>query len=318
VGSAIEESLATNLNGDRSNNDAPSAGAVYVFSRDSAGGWGSVPAYVKASNTERFDNFGLSVALSGDGNTLAVGAIGEASQIGLTQGDNGAKGSGAVYVYSRGVSGEWSDAFYIKASRTVPTSIDVGDRFGWSVALSADGDTLAVGATGEGSNATGINGDQSDNSNAGAGAVYVFNRLGTGGWQSEPTYFKASNGNQSTNNDIAFGISVALSGSGDTLVVGAYRENGAAVGLDGDQADQSVFRSGSVYTFIRDGGNWNQQAYIKASNTDASDFFGFSVALSTDGSTLAVGAAREDSAATGMDGDQTDDAATNAGAVYVY
>jgi len=58
-----------------------------------------------------------------------------------------------------------------------------------------------------------------------------------------------------------------------------------------------------------------QQAYIKASNTGIDDHFG-SVALS--GDTLAVGAFLEDSAATGIDGDQADNSAENSGAVYVY
>ncbi len=58
--------------------------------------------------------------------------------------------------------------------------------------------------------------------------------------------------------------------------------------------------------------------YVKASNTNASDFFGISVALSADGNTLAVGALLEASAATGVGGDQTDNTAGSAGAVYLY
>ena len=59
-------------------------------------------------------------------------------------------------------------------------------------------------------------------------------------------------------------------------------------------------------------------AYLKASNTGASDRFGYAVALSADGSTLAVGAYGEDSNAMGAGGDQANDSATDAGAVYVY
>ncbi len=61
--------------------------------------------------------------------------------------------------------------------------------------------------------------------------------------------------------------------------------------------------------FTRTGTTWRQQAYVKASNTGAGDSFGLSVALSADGSTLAVGARLEDSAATGINGDQTSNAA---------
>ena len=71
-----------------------------------------------------------------------------------------------------------------------------------------------------------------------------------------------------------------------------------------------------MYVFVRDGESWTQQAYIKASNAGAGDRFGWSVALS--GDTLAVGAYREDSAASGIDGDEADNLSPNSGAVYVY
>ena len=83
--------------------------------------------------------------------------------------------------------------------------------FGRSVAVS--GDTVVVGADGEESNATGINGDQDDNSASYAGAAYVFVR--NGAIWSQQAYLKASN----TDTVDRFGISVAV--SGDTVVVGA-------------------------------------------------------------------------------------------------
>jgi hypothetical protein len=76
---------------------------------------------------------------------------------------------------------------YFKASNT-----DIGDRFGWSVALNGDGSTLAVGAYAEDSSVTGIGGDQADDSAFGAGAVYVFVRDGQDAW-SQQAYVKASN-----------------------------------------------------------------------------------------------------------------------------
>src|SRR5207237_799860 len=118
-------------------------------------------AYLKASNTDSIDYFGNNVALSADGNTLAVGAYREASAtmgINGNQMDNSKSGSGAVYIFSRS-GGSWSQQAYLKASNT-----DSGDSFGGSVALSADGNTLAVGAYGEGSAATSVNGNQMDNS----------------------------------------------------------------------------------------------------------------------------------------------------------
>jgi hypothetical protein len=70
--------------------------------------------------------------------------------------------------------------------------------------------------------------------------------------------------------------------------------------------------------FTRSDTTWSQQAYVKASNTDAGDTFGSSVALSDDGLTLAVGAPSENGAATGIFGDQLDNSAEGAGAVYVF
>jgi trimeric autotransporter adhesin len=190
---------------------------------------------------------------------------------------------------------------YAKASNT-----EAGDRFGGDVAL--DGDTLAVGAWGEDSAAQGIDGDQADNSATDSGAVYVFRRSGTQ-WLQE-AYIKGSN----TEAGDRFGMSVAL--DGDTLVVGASREDSAAQGIDGDQADDSAADSGAVYVFRRSGTQWLQEAYIKASNTGAGDHFGRSVAL--DGYTLAVGAHEEASAARGINGNQDDNSAAGSGAVYIF
>jgi hypothetical protein len=106
------------------------------------------------------------------------------------------------------------------------------------------------------------------------------------------TYIKAANsapGDQ-------FGGAVAA--SGDTLAIVASREDSAAAGVDGDATDDSATSSGAVYVFRLDAAKtWIQEAYIKASNTSSFDEFGYSIALS--GNTLAVGAFREDSAATG-------------------
>ena len=198
---------------------------------------------------------------------------------------------------------------YVKASNT-----GVGDAFGYSVALSADGNTLAVGAIGEDSNATGVNGNQAGNSSPASGAVYVFSRSGST-WVQQ-AYVKASN----TGADDQFGLSVALSADGNTLAVGARSEDSNAIGIGGDQTNNSAGQSGAVYVFSRSGSTWSQQAYVKASNTGASDFFGGQVALSADGNTLAVGATNENSNATGIGGDQTNNSGSgvNSGAVYLY
>jgi len=311
VGAHWEDSMATGIDGDQTDESASSSGAVFVFGHDGLGAW-SQHAYVKASNTDAGDNFGRSVAISADGNTLAVGATGERSNAAGVDGDqanDAMNNAGAVYVFARDGGGGWSQQAYVKASNT-----GAEDYFGNSVALSADGSTLAVGAPNEDSSAEGIDGDQADAAAEESGAVYVFTRDGGGGW-SQQAYVKASNPGA----DDRFGVSLGLSGDGDTLAVGAYGEDSSAVGIDGDQADDSMSDAGAAYVFVRDGGGgWSQQAYVKASNTGIFDRFGNSLSLSDDGSTLAVGAVSERSGATGIDGDQTDDRATGAGAVYVF
>jgi hypothetical protein len=140
--------------------------------------------------------------------------------------------------------------------------------------------------------------------------VYVFIRSGST-WLQQ-AYVKPSN----TEGGDFFGGSVALSADGNTLAVGAVGEDSNAIGVNGNQADNSSSGAGAVYVFSRSGSAWVQQAYVKASNTGG--YFGDSVALSADGNTLAVGALYEDSNATGIGGDQTNNSASNAGAVYLY
>ncbi|MBU6482923.1 MAG: FG-GAP repeat protein, partial [Nitrospirae bacterium] len=190
---------------------------------------------------------------------------------------------------------------YLKASNT-----DANDDFGYDVALS--GDTLVVGARQESSSASGVNGNQADNGAPSAGAVYVFTR--TAGVWTQQAYLKASN----TDAGDGFGYSVAL--AGDTLVVGAPFEASNAMGVNGNQADNSAPNSGAVYVFTRTAGVWTQQAYLKASNTDAGDEFGISIALA--GDSLAVAGLFEASNATGVNGNQADNSAPNSGAVYVF
>jgi hypothetical protein len=230
-------------------------------------------AYIKAPTPEVADQFGYSIALSGD--TLAVGAWLDDNN------DNSLTDSGAVYVFVR--NGEtWSQQAYIKAS-----DAGKGDRFGNSVSLS--GDTLAVGAYRKESE---------------AGAVYVFTRSGIT-W-SQQANIKASNAGSGDR----FGWSVAL--SGDTLAVGASLEDSNDNGLTDN--------SGAVYVFTRSGTVWTQQAYVKASNPEADDNFGYSVALY--GDVLAVGATQEDSSATGIQqgspSEPNNNDIQNSGAVYMF
>ena len=291
--------------------------------------------YLKASNGEAYDHFGCggastghtgnSVTISRDGNTLAIGAPYESSGargIDGEQSDNSVFASGAVYVFTR--EGEnWIQQAYVKASNTGAT-----DLFGSSVVLSGDGNTLAVAAPFESSAATGIDGEENDDSIPQAGAVYVFTRIGTT-W-SQQAYIKASNtgragaGNEFGDGD-QFGYSLALSADGDTLAVGAITEDSISRSIGENQQDDTLDASGAVYIFARAGETWSQQAYLKASNSEGGDLFGFAVAISDDGNTIAGGAGDEDCLLPGInppgcDNDSPEDIGANiwVGAAYVF
>ena len=307
VGAPYESSNATGINGAQGNNLLAETGAVYVFVRN-AGTWVQ-QAYVKASNAGMYDRFGLHVALSGDGNVMAVGAFAEDSGQLDNQNDDSITNAGAAYVFTRS-GATWSQQAYLKASNVAAQNSIM--YFGWSVSLSSDGATLAVGAPNEASNATGVNGNQNNELADASGAVYVFTQ--SGGVWTQQAYIKASN----TQSNDGFGGNVSLSGDGSTLAVSATGEDSNATSIDGDQTNNAATRSGAVYVFVRSGATWSQQAYIKATNTRSEDRFGAALAISGDGNTLAVGADSEGSGATGINGDQMSSAAAGSGAVYVF
>lgn len=285
VGAFGEESNATGINGNQANNSDSYAGAAYVFTR--SGVMWSQQAYIKASNTETNDWFGSSVAVSGDGNTIAVTAILESSNATGIDGDqnnNLSASLGAVYVFTRsGVV--WTQQAYIKPSTTD------GLQFGWGLAFSSTGDTFVVGGI--------------------RGPVHVYTRA-AGVWSLETTFFSRGL------DMFTFGLRVAMSSDGNTLAVVARSDDSAATGINGNPNDSSASSAGAVSTFRRRSGVWHEELYVKASNTEAADTFGSSLALSGDGNTLACGAFGEDSNAIGINGNQSDNSATDSGALYVF
>ncbi|WP_049630303.1 FG-GAP repeat protein [Cellvibrio sp. pealriver] len=364
-------------------------GAVYVFTRSNQN-W-TQEAYVKSSLIQEGARFGESLALSGDGKTLAVGTTlderpssgiihyvgssnpacfefypSSASSTSSTSSSssstsssssssknssssyNGGTNSGSVHVFIRLEDG-WLQQAYIKNSNA-----QAGDMFAASIALSTDGNTMAVGATGEDSNATGVNGTQSNDTcyyladsgyviepeckEAGKyavrgliknGAAYVFKRSDNV-WAQE-AYLKPS----TTFINTAFGSSIDLSGDGNILVVGTPGDASKATGINGDTVQTIEYaNTGATYVFTRSGSNWIQEAFIKPSTLTlhegvslANDRsievlgggqFGGDVSISKDGTTLAVGSFRESSNAKGINGDQGDNSALRAGAVFVF
>ena len=269
--------------------------------------------YLKASNPGIEDEFGSSIAISADGNTLAVGAPKDDSStagINNTSTDDGSSNnSRAVYIFSRN-SSSWSQQAYIKAD-----NVSSSDGFGSTISLSQDGNSLAIGARLEDSNSTGISSTpNTDDSVSNSGAAYLYVRNGIT-W-SHQAYIKADNAGAYN----YFATSVDLSSDGNTLAVGANGEDSNSTGINSTPNDDgSANSSGAVYIFIRSASNWTQQAYIKSSNTEASDLFGDVLDLSDDGNTLAVGVRQDDSNTFGINTIPADDTSSlDSGAVYIF
>lgn len=266
-------------------NSLADSGAVYVFVRK--GTTWTKQAYLKASNPDAGDLFGGSLSASGD--AAIAGATGEDSN-GASQDDNSFADAGAAYVFVRSDT-NWIQQAYLKASNA-----EAGDTFGWGLAI--DADTAVVSSPTE-------DGDGSNQSNNGApdsGAAYVFVRDGAT-WNQQ-AYLKASNAEEGD----LFGDEFSVAIDGDRVVVGAPREASAGQSED----DNSASRAGAAYVFARSGSKWSQQAYLKASNAEEDEYFGYSVAI--DDSTVVVGAPWEDSNGSG----ENDNSAWWAGAAYVY
>ncbi len=260
------------------------AGAAYVFTRTGAS-W-KLHQELMASDRAAGDNFAFSLALSADGDTAIIGApaadsfhgrayvferIGPgwvqkqelrnpdassydefASAVAISADGNTAligayekNGQiGSAYVFARS-----GTAWKMQQELTPPVS-DEPEAFGWSVALNANGNTAIIGAIGK---------------NAGAGAAYIFKRYGTvWKWQREFT----------VSGKEIFGTSVALSGDGDTALVGANGKNK---------------RAGAAYVFTSKNDIWSQEQVLSAPDAAANGDFGVSVALSAYGNTALIG-----------------------------
>jgi len=351
VGASREDGPDQGVSADQITPDdgtADASGAVYVF-RHRATGWAQ-QAYIKASDSAANGLFGMTLTLSQDGNTLAVSGSsvvrkvyvlrfsgsswGEQAWLSLTSADHLAHtlalddsgdilfvgkpfldsgsgagavivaGSVAVYRFDNGTSA-WSAPVDVRSDAPLTNA-----HLGVSLSVSGDGNVFVAGANGV-----------TVSGNSIAGAAYVFRYdTGSSSWAQE-ALLSASNPDVDDN----FGRAVAISRDGSTIAVGAIKEDGAGTGVSnggtGDTANGAA-DSGAVYVYRLAGGRWDQKAYIKASNTDnfgtLGDQFGNSLVLSRNGNILVVGAPFEDSAATGVGGDQNDNTAAASGAAYQY
>ena len=293
---------------------ATDTGSAYIFTR-SGTSW-TQQAELTASDAQASDNFGHSVAISGDGDVAIAGAPYE---------DTGGNVAGAAYIFTRSGT-TWTQQAKIQASDKASPDI-----FGWSVDICTDGDKVIVGAY------------QEDFK----GAAYVFTRSGTTWTQQQKLV--ASDAASGEN----FGSGVALDKDGDTAIVGARYEstgsfsaNGAAyiftrsgttwtqqqklsasdsasnfnfadsvdISDDGNTiiagatggSSSGTSNTGAAYVFTRSGTTWTQQQKLNASNAGSADRFGHVVAIAENGNIAIVGAYQEDTGG------------LNTGAAYIF
>ena len=240
------------------NGDGPYAGAAYIFTYDGSS-WDTGTKIVSSDLTNS-DQFANSVAMSGDGTKVIVGASNE----------NLAYGSVYIYTYS---GGSWGSEVKIEASDKA-----ANDQFGESVAMNSDGTKVIVGSPYEDPGVT----------NAGSAYIYTYN----GSSWSQQQKIEASDKQDSDR----FGDSVAMSGDGTKVIVSAYLED-----------PDNISSAGSVYIYTYNGSSWSQQQKIEASDKAVNDYFGYSVAMNSDGTKVIVGSQYEDP-----------DGTTDAGAAYIY
>lgn len=318
VSAPREDSNAKGVNsGDQENNASENSGAVYIYSLNASNEW-EQKAYIKAPANQANMQFGYSLAISNDGNTLMVGAP--------FQKVDGNDQTGAVHVYELNAQTKnWEYKAELKASNP-----DENDHFGYSLSLNQAANTLAVGAPHEDSNSTTIDDSagQSDNSKADSGAVYIFKK--TSEWaDAVSTYIKPGN----TDAGDLFGYTLSLVDDvertgNQRLAVGAPHEKSLSnePGNNADTTPVNAGGAGAVYMFEKNQGQWNQTSYIKAFDDKGApkgytgNLFGATLALSHDAKKLIVGAPGEDNSQAGINsfGSVRNTGATDSGAAYLF
>jgi hypothetical protein len=221
--------------------DVNGVGAAWVYTRSGAI-WTQQGNKLVGTGAARPAQQGISVALSANGNTAIVG------------GPRDDPGPGNAWVWVRSKGGAWTQ----QGDKLVGTEAVGAASQGFSVALSADGNTAMVGGIGD---------------NSGAGAAWVYTRNGTT-WTQQGDKLVGTGAVGAANQ----GWSISLSADGDTAIVGGLRDGG-----------------GGTWVYTRSGINWAQQG-DKLVGAGALGFAqqGASVSLSSDGNTAIIGGPGDD------------------------
>jgi hypothetical protein len=226
---------------------------------------------VVAFDRQASDYFGQSIAVSADGNFIVVSTYIAPAGTGV----------GAAYVYVKS-GNAW------ELQQKLPTQGVAGGYMGLSAAISADGSYIALGAR----NRSG--------SVASEGAVYIFVRT-VSSWALQQRILAPV----AVASDF-FGWSVGLSGSGDTLITGAYGQDTDAAG------GATVGNAGAAYLFTRTSTTWTFAQKIVPTVRGSSDQFGISCSISSDGTVALIGAQYQDTDAAGGA------SLASAGAAYIF
>lgn len=215
---------------DETDTSAANAGAAFVYGYDTGTGAWTKRAYLKAPVPRVDDLFGASTAISGDGDTVVIGARNE-SVAGVLR-------AGVAYVFRR-----HAGAYILDQTIPAPQPTLDATFGGFGLALTPDGSVLAIAARGDSSSGTGVDPHATQGEALGAGAVHLY-RL-AGAQFARTSYLKAPN----TGNGDAFGNVIDIAADGRTIAVGATGESSAASGIGGDQADNSVTGRGAAYLY---------------------------------------------------------------------
>ena len=302
--------------------------SVYVFSRS---GFNSVSwsqeFKIKESVSTLGNQFGYSVDINGEGSTIVVGSP-------KSDTANGSLNQGSIYVYTRSANSSWSE-FQLPHPH-----VDPEDKLGTAVSITPDGNTiLGTAERGDAYFTTSNGSNQGD-----AGAAYIWKKSGSTWsqltWYPSPNYneypvaaglsvsntvptsnifsyghgfpgntFGSATNQSSTRLYDRFGASCDISDDGNTIIIGAPGRSQAYNTLN-----MTRYSMGSVYIFkykytgaLGTGYSWVENAHIQASDFENYDYFGTSVALSSDGNTAIIGSPRHDSSNV-----------SSSGAVYIF
>ena len=301
--------------------------SVYVFSRS---GFNSISwsqeFKIKEGVSTLGNQFGYSVDINGEGSTIVVGS---------PKSDND---KGSIYAYTRSVNSSWSEY------QLPHPHVDPGDRLGSAVSITPDGNTIL--GTAERGDAY-FAGTSGGGNQGNAGAAYIWKKSGSTWsqltWYPSPNYneypvasglsvsntyatsnifsyghstpsqpFGSYTNQSATRLNDRFGASCDISDDGNTVIIGAP---GRSQQYYYSYSGLTDYNMGSVYIFkykytgepYGNGYSWVENAHIQAPDFKKYDYFGTSVALSSDGNTAIIGSPRHDSSNV-----------KDSGAVYIF